>query len=417
MSTYHIKLSYEELSTVSIISEGDKQYDHVVIIPAYGEADITSTLGSLDKNVCQEVAWSVLVLINEGVDVTDQIKGINIDAFEELQQKHYHFDLFVLYVSDIPAKWAGVGLARKIAIDQATIKLKSTTGSVINLDADCIVSEHYIKNIDIYFKNNPKIELANFYFEHRTIGDLDSQYIFNYELHLRYMIAMQRWLKLPFAYHTVGSSFAVRGGAYHQVGGMNKKKAGEDFYFIHKFSKKGTVGYCNSAKVYPSDRISERVPFGTGRAILQMSEQNVLISTYHIDSFMLLKDLLFGLPDIYRNEKFELKVDARLIGFLKTVEFDRKVDLIRNNVRSFHSFIKSFFQWFDAFMLMKYLHYMRDQHIDNVPVVNAALDYLHLIQHDIIDDSSETLLDVFRTIDVNTEYNGLNEVMALFSGY
>ncbi len=33
------------------------------------------------------------------------------------------------------------------------------------------------------------------------------------------------------AYHTIGSSMAVRCSAYAKIGGMNRRKAGEDFIF------------------------------------------------------------------------------------------------------------------------------------------------------------------------------------------
>ena len=72
----------------------------------------------------------------------------------------------------------------------------------------------------------------------------------------------------PFAFHTIGSSMAVRASSYMRQGGMNKRKAGEDFYFQQKIIPLCGFTECNSTVVYPSPRPSYRVPFGTGRAML-----------------------------------------------------------------------------------------------------------------------------------------------------
>lgn len=51
---------------------------------------------------------------------------------------------------------------------------------------------------------------------------------------------------------------------------MNQRKAGEDFYFLHKFSILDQLGEINVEIVLPLARSSDRVPFGTGKAISQI---------------------------------------------------------------------------------------------------------------------------------------------------
>lgn len=46
---------------------------------------------------------------------------------------------------------------------------------------------------------------------------------------------------------------------------MNQRKAGEDFYFLHKFSILDQLGEINVEIVLPLARSSDRVPFGTGK--------------------------------------------------------------------------------------------------------------------------------------------------------
>jgi hypothetical protein len=48
---------------------------------------------------------------------------------------------------------------------------------------------------------------------------------------------------------------------------MNKRAAGEDFYFLNKLAKVGRIDYIRETCVHPSARVSTRVPFGTGKRI------------------------------------------------------------------------------------------------------------------------------------------------------
>ena len=72
-----------------------------------------------------------------------------------------------------------------------------------------------------------------------------------------------KYSNLPYSFHTIGSAFALTASAYTRQGGMNRRKAGEDFYFINKLIKGEIFGEINDTKVIPSPRISDRVPFGT----------------------------------------------------------------------------------------------------------------------------------------------------------
>ena len=129
-----------------------------------------------------------------------------------------------------------------------------------------------LEEIEKGFRMNPDKDAASIYFEHDlndTVG-IEKEHIIAYELHLRYLIHAQRFCGHPFAYHTVGSSMAVRRQAYMQQGGMNTRQAGEDFYFLQKFIETGKLFEIKSTVVYPQARISLRVPFGTGKAMHQM---------------------------------------------------------------------------------------------------------------------------------------------------
>lgn len=416
MSLQHAKLIHKDLNGSCVFGESTGQFDHMVIIPVYNENSLNETLYSLINMDDVLLSWGVLLLINQGKEVSDKIQKTNLNLFEKLKAfAPAKIELFILYITDIPTKIAGVGTARKIAMEQAGYMLKNDQAAIINLDADCTVSSNYLSAIDKSLRRQPDIDLINIFFEHRMTYPEYTDYIIAYELHLRYFIGIQRWLKLPFAYHTVGSSFAVRRGAYNQTGGMNKRKAGEDFYFIQKYAKKGTIGECNECTVYPSNRKSDRVPFGTGRAILEMSDKKNILNTYNIESFVLLKEFISKLQEFYTQDAGDIIMDQRMTEFFRSVNYIDKIRLIKSNVKSFRSFAKAIFQWFDAFMLMKYTHFMRDNHFSNISIHEAMEGYYSLSGWSYIQpNSSLDLLSDLRKRNRVEKYNGISEVLALF---
>jgi len=206
---------------------------------------------------------------------------------------------------------------------------------------------------------------------------------------------MQRWLELPFAFQTVGSAMAVRISAYAAVGGMNTRKAGEDFYFIHKFVKNQVCGNLNATYVFPSGRVSDRVPFGTGRAVGEMIERSGF-TTYNPRSFLLLRPLIMELENIYggQNPNF----DPRLSRFLESINFKLKVAEIRKHTKGFEAFCKRFYQYFDAFTLMKYLHFVRDMELPDVALEFALPSYFEKIGKEYL-GVNESSLEVLRRYD------------------
>ena len=61
----------------------------------------------------------------------------------------------------------------------------------------------------------------------------------------------------------MGSTIICRVDAYIAVGGMPKKKAGEDFYFMQSLAKHTDIFYIDDILVFPSSRSEKRVYLGT----------------------------------------------------------------------------------------------------------------------------------------------------------
>ena len=370
-----------------------QQYDLIVIIPASDEPDILSTIASINDSV-HDKDYAVIILINESEQCSVDQHKLNKRSYDLIAQydpEQSHLHLFVYYVTGIESKKAGVGLARRLAMDQAVFMTVDKETPIVNLDADCTVNQDYLSAIHQYAHDHPKVELMNIHYEHPH----DHESIIQYELHLRYFIEVQRLLRLPYAYHTVGSSFAVRAGAYVQVGRMNLRKAGEDFYFIHKFTKKGTLGECPAAVVTPSSRSSDRVPFGTGRAMIQMEGQEDYHS-YNIQSFIELQPFLSRVSTLYKSDEESLGQVLKLLpsaaqDYFLSVNFVETMHKLSKNAKSVVTFEKAFYQWFDAFKLMKYLHFMRDHGYEDQPVLDEANKLLKLLQQECPHTSGDLL--------------------------
>ena len=119
-----------------------------------------------------------------------------------------------------------------------------------------------------------------------------------YELYLRYYQEALAYIGHPHAFHCIGSAFAVRASDYVAQGGMNKRQAGEDFYFLQKLISTGRYACLNATRVYPSARFSTRTPFGTGQAVRQIVEDGGYFPVYHWGAFRDLKYFFQGIANL-----------------------------------------------------------------------------------------------------------------------
>jgi len=353
----------------------DPQCTMIIVIPVHNEDHPEWSVHSLMAcKIPEDISIEVILVINASVLASSDVKAKNIESFTTLNtlakaSKHPQIAIHIIQENDMPPKKAGVGMARKIGMDvayQRFLQMGKEDGLIVNLDADCTVSQNYIEALVEWDRRHPNLEGASIYFEHPLGNDERINHsIISYELHLRYFIEVQRYVGLPYAFHTVGSSMLVRSKVYGLVGGMNTRKAGEDFYFLHKIISRGRFNDLNSIAVYPSPRVSDRVPFGTGKAVMDHMASNRYDTTYGFEIFRMLKSdlksiiqhLEEGNPQLFDLNDWS---DTPFKIFLESNDFERKWQEIYQNSKSFHSRLLRFFQWFDAFMLMKYCHFCRD---------------------------------------------------------
>jgi len=383
-----------------------------IVIPCYCEENLFRTLESFQTKTVFDFSAEVIVMINASENDSPENKNLNLENYEkglEWTKTHSSEKLKFHFILDneLPKKHAGVGLARKIGMDESVFRFSQIgfDGVIICADADALYENDFIQKVhDHFFLHYPETPGCSIYFEHPLSGNEFEQNVYEgiirYELYLRYYKNSLEYCGFPFAFHTIGSSMATRSSAYQKCGGMNKRKAGEDFYFLQKLIELGNFSELNSTKVIPSPRPSHRVPFGTGRSVSEWLEsEDKIWKVYSISIFDSLKLFNDQIEKLYSND-FDnlLNLHPLLISFLKQNEVDAKILEIRKNSNSLESFIKRFYSWFDAFLVLKASHFLRDNGMGTQEVKIASDELLNRLK--IKSGSSvNELLEIYRNLD------------------
>lgn len=344
----------------------------IVIIPVLDDWEIFRTLESLCACDKSEGKAGVMIVVNHSECSDKELKERNRLLVIALQEWIASRDLPGIWFEaveafDLPAKFAGVGLARKIAMDRAAFYFYDRgcpQRPIVSLDADTWVDEGYFTEIIRCFAGRNVAGMSISY-AHRLESDecpADVRAaIVRYELYLRYYQQALHYVGHPYAYSCIGSAFAVRAADYVAQGGMNRRQAGEDFYFIQKLISTGRFSHLGTTCVYPSPRISARTPFGTGQAVSEIIENGGEYLTYHFDAFLALKTFFEGIGRLYRKEDAEAigyfqKQSDGIQAFLEDCNMVSVIAEINSNCASEKQFVKRFFDHFNAFRVLKYLN-------------------------------------------------------------
>lgn len=381
------------------VNAGDvDNIDSAIVIPALAESEqIFRTLASISENPeadrCNTI---VLCVINnrdaaqtDPRDLEDNRKTLRmLDSLirgvtpQEGKQHQRLFDdlqtilknnLRLAYIDasstgrEMPDKTGGVGYARKIGLDLALtlFDYKNTRPKLLmSLDADTLVEPNYVRAVRRYL-DTENVSAAAVNFAHSDASDRGEQAaIFCYEIFLRYYVLGLLFAGSPYAFHSIGSTVACTAEAYVTVRGMNKRKAGEDFYFLNKLAKLGPIGAVRTTNVHPASRQSDRVPFGTGRRISRFiggDRDEYMI--YEPAIFHIVKDwlaLLNSWDD--SNEHTPMshteKIHPYLEKFLKEVRFEKIYHQLKTNSKNATTLRKHLLCWFDGFKTLKLINYL-----------------------------------------------------------
>jgi hypothetical protein len=360
------------------------------------------------------------------------------------EHPHPFMDFHVWLDHSFGKKEAGVGTARKILMDEAVRRfntLEHPGGIIASFDADAMVRPNYLEALVSHFRGEPQVrgkfkgdtltgvlgggpgngsgpDGCSIRFEHPLVENEERGAekfspevywaITQYELHLRTYVQSIRYTGYPYACQTVGSAFAVRADIYCKEGGMNRRQAGEDFYFIQKVAQRGNFSQCNATCVVPSPRPSDRVPFGTGAMVTRLHKGEELLKTYNQQLFGMLRKLFnqINRPEFIAGSLLLPEdLPQPLIEFLEMQQFEAALKEIRENSASPEAFRKRFWRWFNMFRIMKFLHFARERGYPDIPVGEAASELLRKLDPEHIGIPSvgndlKKLLLIYRMLDL-----------------
>lgn len=403
----------------------NEKFSNIIVIPAISEFEniIRLTDSILLNNLDKINKTLALFVINNKKNDSSEIKTNNFHSIQYLNKlinksnENLKFGFIDCSTegNEPPEKDAGAGLARKIGMDSALTLFDyqiKTQKIIISLDADCLITQNYIQEIQKSFINE-KINTAVINFEHQlsenTIQNLG---IINYEIFLRHYILGLKYANSAFAFHTIGSAFAVDPEIYVKVGGMNKRKGGEDFYFLQKAGKISDVKKIENAKVFPSSRVSWRVPFGTGPRIKRFLENQVNeYFVYSTRSFFILKkwnEILNESKNICKNVgkdkklieeiTFDMLVKSKsihheLYNFLISQNYINDWQNILQNSSSEKQLSQNIKNWMDGFRTLKLIHHLRDSAYPNEKMFESVNELFSLSGSKTIEFSSNINFD------------------------
>lgn len=371
-----------------LITGWQRDISIIIVIPCYDEPELQKTLDSLLNCDKPNTHIEVIILINSGEQASPEII--------EQNQRTYNFVLSTYpfnsslelnikpwLIEGVRKKHAGVGYARKLGMDMAVSTfngIQSKNGLIVSLDADTLVEPNYLKELYRVYSES-EIGGGTIRFEHPVTrsSDPENMAIMLYELHLRYYHNALKQIGFPYHFYTIGSAFYIRAAEYVKHGGMNRKKGGEDFYFLHKALPHITHQTLQKTTVVPSSRISDRVPFGTGPKIRHYLESHTM-QTYEWLSFEDLS-VFFGLCDtFYTADSAELKqllkgLKEPLSLFLNDFEAEKKLVELKRNTSNSANFKKRFFDLFNGFFIVKYLNQSHLNHYHYRDVSEQAKEF------------------------------------------
>ncbi len=342
------------------------RYKALIAIPSCNEFEnLPETIDSLEKAApCDYGETLIIVNVNQRASMDRQNNLATLDWL-----KGYKTSLNLAWLDHVngaayPEKF-GVGLARHQACYRG-LPFIVNKAPIISLDADSPVNETYLHAIFSYLKENPEFEAGHVNFQHRHCGNEAAKHAIGlYENHLHQHRQRLKEANSPHAWYAIGSTIVCTKNAYIKAGGYNcRRLAGEDFYLLQQLSKTGCkILMIERAFVYPSDRISDRVPFGTGKAVGEIIESGTWL-TYHHDCY---RDLGRVLSAVQQNlgeapEDILAKVPTSCRDWLRLRDFSDTWPKLQANSRDDEMLLNRFHEWLDAFQTLKLIHHLSENY-------------------------------------------------------
>lgn len=329
-----------------------------------------------------------------------------------------NIDAFPVHIIDKSSKgngWqgkqAGVGWARKTAMDYALTQSQCEEDILLSIDADTEYTPNYFQSIVDNFKSHPQIAgLSNPYYHRLTSNSKANNAILRYEIYMRNYAINMLLIDNPYQFTALGSAMATQTKTYKKVGGLSPKSSGEDFYFLQKLQKFGNIQNWNSEKVYPAARFSNRVHFGTGPAMIKGDSGDwSSYPIYHFQNFQEIQQTYLAFPSLFTEEK-----PTPMSRFLKQqLKRDELWQPLRKNYKTRDSFIKACSQLVDGLRILQFLKH-KNNPSEEVQIKNLNENLHYFKNHRLANKQSTMFKYQLNAFDNTQQMNDLRNELAIF---
>ncbi|MCF7854401.1 MAG: glycosyltransferase family 2 protein [Candidatus Pacebacteria bacterium] len=380
----------------------DRTFSAAVVIPALAESQhLRATLESLAETSSPDRSRTVIVVIvnnslppGEKEDRHGYMQTVedNTATLRLLNDCAGELPLNLVWIDaatpgrELPPD-TGVGMARKIGCDSILYEIyrdppSSTavpcadTFCLAHLDADTLVAPNYLMVLQRTVTSGSRTSAVVPFAHQKPIDAAHREAIAAYELYMRYYVEGLAYARSPYAFHTLGSAMACTARAYVQVRGIPRRRtAGEDFYFLQNLAKNGSIVTASETTVYPSARLSARVPFGTGQNVsMQLKGDPEEKTVYHPAVFETLRHMLETVAS--RSAEGAESILAALADpaardFLAEAGFVTVWQKLERQHAPERVPLTAFYRWFDGLATLRLVRYLTRRVVPEMRLRNA----------------------------------------------
>lgn len=300
-------------------------------------------------------------------------------------------------------KKGGVGHARKVIMDWISDHAEEDD-IIVSIDADTFYPVGYLSTMQRFFEQNKESwGVAVPYYHKLTGNEIQDKLILRYEIYMRCFLLNMIRINSPYAFTAIGSAMSFPVWAYRKAGGLTPVLSGEDFYFLQKLTKYGSVDLYIPTTAFPSSRFSERVVFGTGPALIRGNKGDW--SGYPIYAPRFFDEV--GKTFELFSELFLTNVPTPMDDFLKKQFRSSNIwNALRKNYKDKRNFVRACQNKIDGLRVLQYLRFRQsEENVSDEEALKECLERENLFNEnkkclvEIIENGLENAsLDCFQTI-------------------
>jgi hypothetical protein len=341
-----------------------------IAIPVMQELELLpATLDCIAEQFDVE-PFHVYICVNQPEKLWDDPENQHIcsenQAVLQMLSQENRFSLTVFDYASQGKGWkgkkSGVGHARKVLFDHIAAHAEEKD-VIVSMDADTTFGMAYFSDIRKMFRRFPKSAglMAPYY--HRLTGDeIIDRAILRYEIYMRCYMLNLCSIGSPYNFTALGSAMAIPVHTLKTVGGITPYSSGEDFYLAQKLRKYGQLLLWLPETVFPSARLSDRVAFGTGPALIKGIQNNWnAYPIYPPEAFEPLKETFSLFPKLFKND-----CPTPIDNFLNNIFPNQYIwQPLRNNFKTEQQFVKACHQKIDGLRTLQFVRSLNIKGNDN----------------------------------------------------